>query len=420
LWPLGLAALSLVAVPFAVARAQSVAKQAPVPTSPAVAGWDEFVESLRTLPDRMLAKLPEEMRSDPQVQQEVARLALESLSSSSLEAIGGDGDFPQFLPTIGMIWNVGQPNADTIYKTTRVTPGASYRITGRKGTTNLAIIAQVVPRSMVANWGRPELDLNKVKGDAQGRYSVLVSETKPAGYDGDWWELSPQANRMLMRFVSSDWGKEVEPTVTIERIDKPMGRGRVTAADLEARLKALPQQVDMMALLFVDHVAKLRAEGFVNQLKIMTPQGALGGQFYYEGVYDLKDDEALIIDSPVPTTCHYRSLILTNELYETTNWYDNHSSLNADQAAPDADGRLRIVVSARDPGVKNWLDTAGYPKGMIQGRWTGCDSQPIPQVTKIKVSEAKKLLRGAKTVTPQEREQIIRERRRQLLERPLW
>lgn len=420
LWPLGLAALSLAAIPFAAARAQSAAAPAPAPAPSTVAGWGEFVESLRTLPDRMLAKLPEDMRKDPQVQQEVARLALESLSSTSLEAIGGDGDFPQFLPTIGMLWNIGQPNADTIYKTSRVTPGASYRIAGRKGSTNLAIIAQVVPRSTAANWGRPELDLNTVKTDAQGRYSVLLSETKPAGYDGDWWELSPQASRLLMRLVSSDWAKEVEPTVTIERIDKPMGRGRVPAAALEARLRALGPQVDTMALMFVDHVAKLRAEGFVNQLKIMTPQGALGGQFYYEGVYDLKDDEALIIDSPVPATCHYRSLILTNELYETTDWYNNHSSLNADQAPPDADGRLRIVVSAKDPGVRNWLDTAGYGKGMIQGRWTGCDSQPIPEVKKVKLGEVKKLLAGAKTVTPKERDEIVRERRRQLLERPLW
>lgn len=410
---LGLAALSLTA-PFA-AHAQEAALSSPV------AGWDEFVETLRTLPDRMLAKLPEDMRDDPQVQQEVARLALESLSSSSLEAIGGDGDFPEFLPSIGRIWNVGQPNADTIYKSTRVKPGASYRITGRKGTTNLAVIAQVVPRSMAANWGRPELDLNKVRTDAQGRFDVLVSEKKPADHDGDWWELSPHASRLMMRLVSSDWGREVEPVVAIERIDRPMGRRRTPAADLEARLRALGPQVDMMALLFVDHVARLRAEGVVNRLKIMTPQGALGGQFYYEGVYDLADDEALVIESPVPATCGYRSLILTNELYETTDWYDNHASLNGAQAVPDSDGRLRIVVSARDPGVKNWLDTAGYLRGVVQGRWTGCDSQPIPEVRKMKIGRVRDALpKDVAVVTPRERERIVRERRRALQERRLW
>ncbi len=416
LWPLGLAALAFAAVPFA-ARAQS----AQPPTASSVAGWNEFIESLRTLPDRLLAKLPEAMRNDPQIRQEVARLALESLASGTLEAIGGDGDFPQFLPAIGQVLNVGQPNADTIYRSTRVTPGASYRITGLKGTIPLAVIAQGVPRNVENAGGRTHLDLAHVKADAQGRYSVLVSATKPEGYDGEWWELSPHANRLLLRLVSSDWQKEVEPTISIERIDKPMGRKRTSAADLEGKLRGLPQQVDMLALLFVDHVEKLRAEGYVNRLKVMVPQGALTGQFYYEGAYDLADDEALIIDSPVPAKCDYRSLILTNEIYETTDWYNNHSSLNAAQAAADKDGRLRIVISAKDLGVKNWLDTAGYSRGVIQGRWTGCDSQPIPEVRKVKLSQVvKSLPEDTAMVTPEERQEIIRERRRALLERPHW
>ena len=142
---------------------------------------------------------------------------------------------------------------------------------------------------------------------------------------------------------------------------------------------------------------------------------ALGGQFYYEGVYDLADDEALIVASPVPKVCTYRSLILTNELYETTDWINNHASLNAAQAAPDADGKLRIVVSAKDPGVKNWLDTSGYPRGVIQGRWTGCDSQPIPEVQKVKVKDVLSAMpSGVATVTPAERQAILRERRARL------
>ena len=99
-WPAGLAAVVLAALPFAV-RAQGSAAPLPAasPSSSGVPGWGEFAESLRTLPDRMLAKLPVSMRSDPQVQQEVARLALEALATSTLETIGGDGDAPVFLPS---------------------------------------------------------------------------------------------------------------------------------------------------------------------------------------------------------------------------------------------------------------------------------------------------------------------------------
>ena len=109
----------------------------PAASKSSVAGWDDFIESLRSLPDRMLAKLPEEKRGDPQFQQEVARLALESIASTTIDAIGGDGDFPAFLPTIGQLLNVGQPNADTIYRSARISPGGSYRIRGRKGLVSL-------------------------------------------------------------------------------------------------------------------------------------------------------------------------------------------------------------------------------------------------------------------------------------------
>ena len=56
-WPAGLAAVALAALPFAV-RAQAGASAAPQAAASGVAGWGEFAESLRTLPDRMLAKLP--------------------------------------------------------------------------------------------------------------------------------------------------------------------------------------------------------------------------------------------------------------------------------------------------------------------------------------------------------------------------
>lgn len=420
-WPAGLAVLALTAIPLA-ARAQSAAAPTSPPAASGVAGWGEFAESLRTLPDRMLAKLPVAMRSDPQVQQEVARLALEAVATSTLEAIGGDGDAPVFLPSIGQVLNVGQPNADTIYRAASITPGGSYRLRGKRGSLRLTVLAQVAPPTSPSDGPRAHLNLSNLKTDAQGRYDVLISASRPAGYTGDWWQLDPRATRLMLRMVSADWGKEDEPTFALERTDKPAGRPRPPAAALEQRLRALPRAIDFIALLFVDHVEQLRQQGFVNKLKVFdVPYGALAGQFYYEGVYDLKDDEALIIESPVPAKCDYRSLILTNEIYETTDWINNHSALNDTQAKPDADGKLRIVVAARDPGIANWMDTAGHPSGIIQGRWTGCDSQPIPEVRKVKARELARLIpKDTSRVTPEQRQEIIRERRRALLERPYW
>jgi hypothetical protein len=417
----GLAAAALAAMPAAaMADHHETAGETQMVQKSSIPGWQDLIDRLQTLPDRMLAKMPERLRSDPQIRQEVARVALEAITQSSIEALGGDGDAPQFLPSIGQLLNVGQPNADTIYKTATITAGGSYRLTGTQGTVNHSVLAQFMPPGTRGE--RPHLRLSTLRADKNGRIDLLISPEKPAGYEGDWWQLNPAATRLMLRMVSADWANEEEPALSIERVDVPIGRPRPSAASLEQRLRALPDSIDFIGTMFMGHVEEFRDEGYVNRFKTyVVGEGALEGQFYYNGYYDIGDDEALIVESEVPATCMYRSLILTNETYETTDWYNNHSSLNIAQAAPDSDGKLRIVVANSDPGVKNWLDTAGYPNGIIQGRWTGCDSQPIPSAKLVKLDELmENLPADVATVTPGERQEILRERRRALLMRRMW
>jgi len=393
-----------------------------------IAGWNEFVDRLRTLPGRMLAKLPEDQRRDPQVQQEVGRLALEALASGALDAVGNDPDHPAFVAQIGQALNVGQPNADTIYRVARVAPEGVYRLRGLRGSLRMFNVSQAPPSPGEPGFkpqggARTAHDFNTLHVDAHGRFDVILSAERPSGYKGDWWKLEPTTTKLLLRMVSADWGREHDPTLSIERLDKPVTRPRPAAALLEARLRNLPNAVDFIGLLFVDHVETLRRDGYINKLKIfdISQMGGLTGQFYYEGAYDLKDDEALIVETTVPARCVYRSLILTNGLYETTDWTNNHSSLNDAQAKPDADGVLRIVISAKDPGVPNWLDTAGYPQGLIQGRWFNCDSQPVPSIRKVAFSDVRKALPSqTPTISPEERARLVRERRSAYQQRPLW
>lgn len=401
-------------------------------SGPQPAGWAELVQALGDLPARMLARLTPEQRADPQIQQEVVRFTLAALAHSTLDALGQDGDHPVFMPAIGQVLDIGQPNSDTVYRTAKITPGGAYRIRGQRGSVRMARVAQVGPRvpgkvdangMPVLGAARAVFDINALEVDEHGNFDVIASPVRPAGYTGAWWELQPDTNALMMRWVSSDWAKEKDPTISIERIDHPVPRSRPSAASLEARLRAIPDAVTFSAMMFLDHVALLREQGYVNKLKIfdVSQSGGLAGQFYYEGAYDLRADEALILEARVPAKCTYHSVILTNELYETTDWYNNQASLNDAQSLVDPDGVLRVVVSAKDPGVPNWLDTSGYPVGVIQGRWTECDSQPVPTVRKVQVGEVRRWLpRSTPRVTPEERERTIRERRSTLQQRPLW
>jgi hypothetical protein len=395
-----------------------------------VPSWDAFADGLKTLEHDMLARLPVAERNDPQVRQEVGRLMLEAVAARSLEAIAGDGDHPEFVPSSNVWLNILQPNDDTIYKGAAITPGGVYRLRGTVGSDRIASIGvwsndpnEIAVAAGVQVKVLAYHDLNSLHADAQGRFDVVLSPEKPAGYTGDWWPLDPSAKYLALRQVSSDWAHERDPTITIERLDAPAAKPRESAASLEARLQRLSRTTSVAALAFVDHLQTLQSQGFVNKIRTFNVPafGQLWGQFYYEGAYDLKDDEALIFHVKVPDKCLYYSTILANEIYEAQDWYNNQSSLNDSQSHVDKDGVLRIVLSAKDPGVPNWLSTAGYPIGVVQGRWNNCSSQPIPTVEKVALADVRRLLPAdTPTVTPAQREAIIRERRAEFDQRRLW
>ena len=110
-------------------RAHRRARDAPPP----FAAWTHFVDGLRDLAPRMQARLPERLRHDPQVQQELGQLMLQALASRAIDTISADGDHPVFLPSPNITLNVFQPNADTTYRTAYITPGGTYRLARADG-----------------------------------------------------------------------------------------------------------------------------------------------------------------------------------------------------------------------------------------------------------------------------------------------
>ena len=388
--------------------------------------WAELIEQLRPLGERLLQRVPERLRRDPQAVQESYRLLLYGLARGLSDAVVGDRRHPMFVPEIGLAQNIFQPNSDTVYKSAMIEGSGTYRIKGERGTTRLLILAQLGPdtiRTGQHSAALKQYDFDALTLDAAGRFDVIISRARPAGYQGDWWELDPRAEKFMVRTVGCRWGEEREPRYGIDRLDVPPGKGRHSAADLSFRLGELPAIAANCACAFPDHVEKLREQGYINRLKVfdVSQMSGLNRQHYYEGAYELADDEALIVEAKVPEQVKYWSLILTNDIYETTDWANNQASLNDAQAHVDADGWFRAVVSARDPGVPNWLDTSGYSSGAIQGRWFDASSAPIPQVRKVNVASVRSALpEDTPAVTPAQREAALRERRIKAQMRVIW
>jgi len=48
---------------------------------------------------------------------------------------------------------------------------------------------------------------------------------------------------------------------------------------------------------------------------------------------------------------------------------------------------VQVVVAHRDPGVDNWISTAGHDRGTMCWRWVRADDHPQPQTRVVPLSE---------------------------------
>lgn len=408
----------------AYAEENSVTKSAQTPV--VLETWGDFASKLPPLGQQLIERIPTRLRDNPQIQQQAYRLLMMATSRTVNDALVGDRQYPMFVPELNLALNIYQPNADTVYKSALIEAGGVYQISGNRGSILFAKLGQLGPdmiRTGVASAPISYLDLDTLKIDSQGRYSVIVSNQRPEGYQGDWWQLDNKAEKVMLRQISYNWAAEVDTTIAIDRLDTPAARPPLRAQQMNDNLQELPSMILNAAIFFVDHVEALREQGYLNKLKVydLSNMAGLENQSYYEGGYEIGEDEALVVEVKLPKVCKYWSLILTNDLYQTTDWANNHSSLNGGQATVDADGYFRAVISAKDPGVVNWLDTAGFLSGAIQGRWLECSGAPMPTVTKMAMDKVKNYLPvGTAAISTEQRETVIRERRVAYQLRRLW
>ncbi len=388
--------------------------------------WERLIDGLRPLGEAMRARVPERLRGDPQIMAESMRLLLSGVTRAANDALVGDRRHPLFVPELNIAQNIFQPNADTIYKACLIEKGGSYVIKGDRGTVRMVILAQMGPDTLRTGKHHPllgQIDFDALTLDVNGHFELVISPERPLGYTGDWRALDPMCEKFMVRVVGCDWGIEREPRFGIARLDVDEAKGRPSAEALHHAFGEIPGIVGVCGLAFPTHVEELRGQGHLNSLKIfdVSQMSGLSGQFYYEGAYELAEDEALVTEVKVPASYRYWSIILTNELYETTDWYNNQASLNDKQGVVDSDGVFRTVISARDPGVHNWLDTSGYGAGAIQGRWFEASEKPMPSIRKIKLADVMQHLPAdTKRINPQERAIALRNRRLAAQMRTIW
>lgn len=283
-------------------------KEETVMTSNAsLSGWTEFLAGLDAAGKRMAQRLPERLRADPVAVQQSYRLMLAATARLAIDAIVGDRAHPVFVPEINLAMNIFQPNADSVYRSAMIDAKGTYRLRGKRGSVSYFKMAQLrdMIRTNQPSGALAYADFKDLKLDSEGNFDVILSAERPANYTGDWWKLEPATEKLMVRQVASDWGKEVDPTLSIERLDTPAAKPQLSAAEMSARLAELPNMIANASSFFVDHVEGLRRDGFINKFRVfdLTNMTGLVGQFYYEGAYQLAPDEALLVEAKVPETC---------------------------------------------------------------------------------------------------------------------
>jgi hypothetical protein len=135
------------------------------------------------------------------------------------------------------------------------------------------------------------------------------------------------------------------------------------------------------------------------------------------GRWELGSDEALILEVEPPQGVYW-SFSLGNPWWETIHYGRHQSSLNAHQTVVDADGLVRVTVCGRDPGVANWLDTAGFSNGAMILRCVRTTTAPTPRARVVAFDEIAAALPADTTrISVDERASILERRRRAVHER---
>jgi hypothetical protein len=101
---------------------------------------------------------------------------------------------------------------------------------------------------------------------------------------------------------------------------------------------------------------------------------------YHGGRWVLGEDEALVITvQDPPNGFLYWGLTTSTAWMESLDYRYTTTNLNNRTAERSEDGNWRLVISPRDPGVPNWLDTGGRREGYMIVRWVLADGPPHPR-----------------------------------------
>ncbi len=313
----------------------------------------------------------------------LTRLALEKFVEHA------DPAAPSFYRLSHETAKIGCDNPDSVYLNAAISGAYEYRLTGTRGS-----VAYLGFGTYYGHYGSKArsgcsgyLEAGDLALGPGGSFEISLSrERRP----GNWLPLEPDSSMLIVRQNFLDREHEEPAVLRLERVGAVGPPAALSADALAKGLADAARFVVGTATLFADW-----AEGFArepNRLLPMDPAvtgGAHGDPniFFHMGYWELGPGEALLVDAE-PPACDFWNFQLNNHWMESLDYRHHRIHLNKYTAALRPDGSFRLVVAHEDPGMPNWITTAGHSRGTMGLRWIKAAAHPCPRTRVVKVSEA--------------------------------
>jgi hypothetical protein len=297
----------------------------------------------------------------------------------------GDPERPGFTPLASPTRKILGDNVDSLYHFAPLCGERAYRIRGVRG--NALYLAFCVyggkpdgewSERVVANVSQRDLTFGP-----DGRFEIVLSPPpRPAGA-ADWVALAPDAVCVIVRQYFGDPRAAQPAQLEIAALDVAPPPPALDDALLARRLRAVATFMrETLSIVPLPSFPQANVLGPPMPWSPHVPGWGTPDNVYALGAFRLEPDEALVIEGGIPP-CTYWGVQVWNRYMQSLDYRYHRVSLNREQAVLEPDGSFRVVVAHRDPGVPNWIETAGHRDGLVFCRWLQAEELPAQPTSRV-------------------------------------
>lgn len=304
-------------------------------------------------------------------------------------------------------------NPDMNYSFIPVDGRARFELHGKVSSNPVGECPLHVTGNLSMGMNLASLDWRDVDIKPDGTFIVTIGP-EPANGRRNHLQTMINARYLFVRASRSDW-RQVPHALRIRRIDPP------TAAPL-----TIEQTAELAAKYIIDDISENfwfhRMVCCVDVNTVTPPEtttffGGMPIQKLARSHIKLNENEGFVV-TVAPGGSQYWVIVLYDYWLMSGDFWNRQSSLNTTQSVPNSDGSYTYVLSVRDPGVHNWVDTLDIYEPLFMIRWNllprtpgGPGGESSVKGRLVKLNELKRVLPPeTKWVTPGERKQQLADR----------